>query len=426
MESFLKFFCLIILCIIPKSFSSKRPLCHGNERAALLQFKASLSISEFASTHPFAYPKTKSWGWTGNGSDCRLWEGIECDIASGHVTILNLSSSFLSGSIHLNSSLFHLVYLHTLNLADNNFRSSLIPTKISRLSSLKNLNLSLSGFYGQVPIEIGQLSNLLSLDLSRNSLKLKQPSLKTLLESFSSLEVLVLDEVSISSRVPKMLANLTSLRTISLENCRLHGAFPKGVFLMPNLKALYLYNNSNLVGHLPEFRNASKLRVLKLGMTAFSGRIPTSIGNLRLLTSFSINQCNFLGPIPYSLGKLTKLTNLQLAFNQFEGQIPPLLANLTKLEHLVLSDNMLTGEIPSFLANFTNLSFLELGDNNLHGSITWISNLQNLVSLDLLGITLAGPVKFDIFLKLRKLQLLQLSGVDLSLPIKRLKNSTFP
>ncbi|GAB4860026.1 hypothetical protein Ancab_040422 [Ancistrocladus abbreviatus] len=426
MKSFLHLFYLLMLCMITKSSSSKHPLCHDNERAALLQFKLSLSISEFASVDPSAHPKTKSWKLTRPGIDCCSWEGIGCDMTSGHVTILDLSSSFLSGSIHSNSSLFELVHLHTLSLADNDFKSSLIPAKISVFSNLKNLNLSLSRFSGQVPIEICQLSNLISLDLSQNLLKLRQPSLKTLLESFSSLEVISLKEASISSRVPKMLANIKSLRKISLANCGLHSAFPKGVFLMPNLEALYLYDNSNLVGHLPEFRNTSKLRALSLGNTGFSGRIPTSISNLGLLTVFSVYFCNFQGPIPYSLGKLTKLTILELSLNQFEGQIPPSLANLTKLEFLAINDNMFTGEIPSFLANFTNLSFLELGNNNLHGSITWIPNLQNLVALDLFHITLASPVEFDIFIKLRKLQLLELSNVDLILPIERQKNDTFP
>ncbi|GAB4860014.1 hypothetical protein Ancab_040420 [Ancistrocladus abbreviatus] len=85
---------------------------------------------------------------------------------------------------------------------------------------------------------------------------------------------------------------------------------------------------------------------------------------------------------------------------------------------------MFTGEIPSFLANFTNLIFLELGNNNLHGSITWISNLQNLVALKLSDIT--SPVEFDIFFKLRKLKFLDLSNADLILPIKRQKNDTSP
>ncbi|GAB4860015.1 hypothetical protein Ancab_040421 [Ancistrocladus abbreviatus] len=213
---------------------------------------------------------------------------------------------------------------------------------------------------------------------------------------------------------------------ISLGNCGLHNAFPEGVFLMANLEVLCINGNSNLVGHLPEFQNSSKLRVLKLSSTGISRRIPTSINNLGLLTSFFVINCMFQGPIPLSLSKLTKLTHLDLAINHFEGQIPPSLANLTKLEFLAINDNMFTGEIPFFLANFTNLSFLELGNNNLHGSITWISNLQNLVALNLLGITLASLVEFDIFDKLGKLQLMGLSDVDLIPPIKRQKNDTFP
>ncbi|GAB4856618.1 hypothetical protein Ancab_040495 [Ancistrocladus abbreviatus] len=193
------FFLILCITVIYSSFVA--PLCLENEKTALLQFKLTLSINQFASADPSAYPKTETWKPAGNGSDCCLWDGIECSEKGNHVISLDLSSSYLHGMINSNSTLFELVHLQTLNLADNNFRYCLIPSKINNLLKLKYLNLSGSLFSGRVPIEISQLSNLISLDLSYNVdpssaaklLNLGPLSLKFLVQSFPNLKVLKLD-----------------------------------------------------------------------------------------------------------------------------------------------------------------------------------------------------------------------------------------
>jgi hypothetical protein len=113
------------------------------------------------SPHPSAYPKVASWKVVdGECGDCCSWNGVECDGDSGHVIGLDLSSSCLYGSIDSNSSLFHLVQLRSLNLADNDFNNSEIPSEIRNLSRLFDLNLSISRFSGQIPTEILELSKL--------------------------------------------------------------------------------------------------------------------------------------------------------------------------------------------------------------------------------------------------------------------------
>ncbi|KAJ6750419.1 hypothetical protein OIU85_000998 [Salix viminalis] len=124
------------------------PLCHDEESHALLQFKQSLVINEFAFSDPSAYPNVVSWD--GESRDCCSWDGVDCDRDSGHVIGLDLSSSFLYGSIDSNSTLFPLVHLRRLNLAANNFKNS----EIRNLPRLFDLNLSFSGFSGQIPAEI--------------------------------------------------------------------------------------------------------------------------------------------------------------------------------------------------------------------------------------------------------------------------------
>ncbi|GAB4829737.1 hypothetical protein Ancab_040658 [Ancistrocladus abbreviatus] len=336
---------LLSLMLLTASLCSAyiQPLCHDNERTALLQFKLSLSISKFASHHPFAYPKTESWKSRGNKSDCCLWDGIKCNKESGHVTTLDLSHSYLRGFITSNSTIFSLVHLQTLNLADNDFRNSVIPLEIGCLSNLRHLNLSNSVFSREVPIEISYLRELISLDLSHNALRMREPIFRSLSQNWKALEMIDLSEVNVSSPIPKIFANLTSLIHLALDDCGLHGMFPKDMFFLPNLQLLNVGDNENLVGYLPEFHNGSKLEKLQLRSTRFSGKVPDSIGNLAFLTELDLFRCSFEGSIPYSLGKLTRLTTIDFGSNNFEGQIPTSLGNLTQLEYLSMTGCRLTG-----------------------------------------------------------------------------------
>ncbi|CAH2068785.1 unnamed protein product [Thlaspi arvense] len=86
--------------------------------------------------------------WKGRAGNCCSWHGIKCDEITGHVIGLDISSSFIYGSINSNSSLFRLVHLQRLNLAGNNFNYSEVPSAIGSLSWLTHLDLSHSKFLG--------------------------------------------------------------------------------------------------------------------------------------------------------------------------------------------------------------------------------------------------------------------------------------
>ncbi|KAM7477949.1 hypothetical protein LguiA_026162 [Lonicera macranthoides] len=468
--------------MVTKSYSSAQPLCHNNEHAALIQFKQSLSLRENASRDPLAYPKVASWKLE-RDSDCCTWDGVECDQDTGHVIGLVLNSSLLYGSIDSNSSLFNLVHLQTLNLADNDFNHSQIPSEIVRFSMLSTLNLSCSGLYGQIPSEISGLSKLVSLDLSRNTdlayyarfLKLEKPGLRGLVQNLTKLKELYLSHVDISSQVPENLGNLTSLRSLRLKNCGLYGELPTAIFHLPNLEILYAPDNENLTGSLPEFHRNSHLKILALYNTSFSGVLPHSIGNLSSLSVLDLSACQFSSYLPASLNNLTLLTYLFLDNNQFSGTIPILeslsklttlslslnkldggdllwlgkltrlteldlgslanlsgeipssVANLTQLAQINLRDNQLAGEIPSWLTNMTHSIVIELSKNQFHGQIpSSFSQLKNLGFLGLAGNELSGTVEADIFLCLRNLTLLQLGGNHITLLNNNKTNDTLP
>uniref|UniRef100_A0A6N2MKL8 Uncharacterized protein n=1 Tax=Salix viminalis TaxID=40686 RepID=A0A6N2MKL8_SALVM len=348
------------------SSPSMHPLCHDEESHALLQFKQSLAINESASSDPSAYPKVASWKVDGESRDCCSWDGVDCDRDSGHVIGLDLSSSFLYGSIDSNSSLFHLVHLGRLNLADNDFKNSEIPSEIRNLSRLFDLDLSMSVFSGQIPAEILELSKLVSLDLGANSLKLQKPGLQHLVEALTNLEVLCLTGVDISAKVPQIMANLSSLSSLSLRDCGLQGEFPMGIFQLPNLHFLSIRYNPYLTGYSAEFHRGSHLETLKLTETNFSGQLPESIGNLKSLKEFEVAGCYFSGAIPSSLGNLTKLNSLDLSSNKLHGPIAGFIYRLQNLEFLSLSSNFFNGTLDlNLLLKFRKLVSLQLSGNNL-------------------------------------------------------------
>ncbi|CAH2040831.1 unnamed protein product [Thlaspi arvense] len=121
-----------------------------------------------ASADPSAYPKMETWKLKSEYGDCCLWNGIECDMDTSHVIGLDISSNFIYGSINTSSNLFRLVHLQRLNLADNNFNYSEIPSAIGNLSRLAYVYLSKSKFYGEFPRVIFLLPNFQVLSASQN------------------------------------------------------------------------------------------------------------------------------------------------------------------------------------------------------------------------------------------------------------------
>lgn len=339
---------------------------------------------------------------------------------------LDLSNHSISGKI--NPALFNLTSLQHLNLAYNLFDDMPLPqTGFEQLANLTHLNLSNSGFAGQVPVGISSLKNLISLDLSSNiilqskPLYLHEPGLRPLLINLTKLQVLRLDRVNISSggsewgraisqvgptlqelsmqdcslagpidsslielsqikvvqldlnninsAVPKFFANFSSLSVLSLDSCELWGHFPEDIFHLTNLTVLYLSGNLLLSGQLPEFKEASSLQHLDLSNTKFSGRIPNSIGNLQHLSRLDLSSSDFYGDVPASIANLSKLAYLDFSENGFTGDICPFF-NLHSILELNLASNYFTGSIPSQnFISLTSLRIIDLRNNSLSGRI---------------------------------------------------------
>ncbi|MED6131550.1 hypothetical protein PIB30_010870 [Stylosanthes scabra] len=422
-------------------------------------FKQSFVISEHASSDPLSHPKTTSWIPT---TDCCSWHGIQCDELTGHVIAVDLRSSQLYGSLDANSSLFSLVHIQYLDLSDNDFNHSRIPSRICEFSQLRYLNLaqySENTFFGEVPPQVSHLRNLLILDLRSyrlrvippnpiNKLQLKKSTLRSLIQNATSLEALGLDFVTISSSIPDMLTNLTSLRKLSLFQCELYGEFQiEKFFKLKMLNVLGLSGNklSLLPGISSSNETLPPIQQLGLRSCNLHGEISSWIMNLTNLSYLDLEDNNLQGQIPHSFFRLVNLKTLSLGSNSFQGQIElDMFLKLRRLIRLDLSFNKLTllnkkgsysnvtmppleflylsscnisGEFPSWIMNLTSsLSLLVLEDNNLRGEIPHsLFTLENLEALSLEYNLLEGQLDLEMFLKLKMLTDLGLSYNKLSL-----------
>jgi len=123
------------------------------------------------------------------------------------------------------------------------------------------------------------------------------------------------------------------------------------------LSSLSLWDNS-LTGYIPmELCNLANLIFLYLDQNKLIGQIPSSLGQLTILSQLHLYQNSLTGSLPKELGNISNLEVLQLDQNKLVGEIPTMLGRLTMLIELALWDNSWTGDIPTKLGNLDNLEF---------------------------------------------------------------------
>ncbi|GAB2230586.1 hypothetical protein Droror1_Dr00014859 [Drosera rotundifolia] len=210
--SWIVFASFFLLCYTPITSSSSfykntsRHLCVQADRFALLELKADLNLSN---------------AWV-EENDCCGWEGVTCNLLTGHVIQLAATPRPLpppsgppcGGTISPNSSLFLLHHLEVLDLSRNYIYSSL-PPNINALSHLRYLNLSSNMIDGEIPTKISQLSQLISLDLSNNNINSSFPSN---ISALSHLRYLNLSLNSFYGEISIEINQLSRLTSLDLTN----------------------------------------------------------------------------------------------------------------------------------------------------------------------------------------------------------------
>ncbi|KAK9060657.1 hypothetical protein SSX86_021363 [Deinandra increscens subsp. villosa] len=95
-----------------------------------------------------------------------------------------------------------------------------------------------------------------------------------------------------------VIANLTNLRQVLLQNNNISGEIPAGLGRLPKLQTLDLSNNK-LTGHVPESISLlNSLLYLRLNNNSLSGAIPLSLASLPQLALLDLSNNNLSGPVP--------------------------------------------------------------------------------------------------------------------------------
>ncbi|MCE2055332.1 hypothetical protein HAX54_042426 [Datura stramonium] len=398
---------VIILCQLGFS-SSLSYLCPKDQAIALLEFKKMFIIDPFASMYGECkgnHPKTLSWNAS---ADCCLWDGVTCDETTSQVIELDLSCSQLQGKFSSNSSIFKISTLERLDLSMNDFSQSQIPPNFGGFINLMHLDLSNSGFTGQIPSEISYLSKLHSLRIIDYSdgFRLEPFDFQQLLTNLTQLRELVFYSVSISSVIPQNFSSY--LTTLRLPQTQLYGVLPERVFHLSNLSFLDLSKNYQLIVRFPvtKWNSSASLKDLYLNdvnftkvpkpLSSFFGPIRLFNENWTQLESLHLSSNSLTGPIPSDVSGFQSLKFLLLSSNNLNGTIPSWISSLPSLTYLDLSNNHFSGKIQEFKSE--NLFWIDLGENHLQSPIpNSLLNQSGLMFLNLSSNNFSDNIKFSMF-----------------------------
>ncbi|XP_028111578.1 probable LRR receptor-like serine/threonine-protein kinase At3g47570 [Camellia sinensis] len=325
------------------------------DRLALLAFKSKI-------THD---PQGVVSSWNNSHHFCE-WQGVTCGHRHRRVTVINLSSRGIVGS--LSPSIGNLSFLHEFNLNNNTFQGE-IPTELGNLARLQKLNLTRNSFEGEIPTNLLRCIDLTELSVGQSSLvgnnKLVGKFPKEL-TSLSKLTYLVIQANNLTGGISSFIGNLTSLEVISAAKNPFGGSIPDTLGQLKNL------------------------RQLGLGGNQLSGMIPSSIYNLSFITVFSVASNQLRGSLPSSFGfKFHHLQLLQLQMNQFTGPLPLSISNFSELEQIQVEYNSFNGKITNNFGNLKKLKKIGLFRNNFGSGepdeLAFLGSLANCSNLMLLG-----------------------------------------
>ncbi|KAM3746751.1 hypothetical protein ACB098_06G224600 [Castanea mollissima] len=386
------------------SFSSSSALlCSQVQSSALLQFKQLFSFSESASflCHN-SYPKMESWKV---GTDCCSWDGVTCDRVRRDVIGLDLSCSWLYGTIPSNIRLFLLPHLQHLNLAFNDFSlspisSGFVDMSLVSVSSFMNLSSSLTSLTleacqlnGRMSNNIFHLPNLRELNLKENRELMGVFPMANWTNPLRFLDVssttlfLRVANNKLYGSIPKSISNLANLRDLDISSNNLSGIvdFDK-LTKLKYLQDLDLsYNSISLSIKKWMFEIGENLRYLNLSHNFLSrkfpippfsteilfisnnsliGNIPSMICNISSLRLFDLSHNSLSGTLPQCLGNISEsIQVMDLRMNNFHGAIPNKFAKDNQLITLVINGNQLEGLLPKALVNCKKMEVLDLGNN---------------------------------------------------------------
>ncbi|KAJ8452755.1 hypothetical protein Cgig2_005091 [Carnegiea gigantea] len=308
--------------------------------------------------------------------------------------------------------------LQALDLSSNALWGSLSDSGIfSRLSLLRQLDLSWNKLDGAISEDIRQLSKLEYLDLSCNSLegevspghfaglsRLQHLSLANnhdLVLNFSrnwippfQLDTINLRSCILGPQFPKWLQSQTNFTYLDISNSSISNSVPVLFWslLQPNLVYLNMSHN-NISGTLPDTPiNFAFFPLIDLSSNSLERAAPVFQGNVRALI-LSNNMFQNVVPLLCPTTHLMYLKAIELSNNLLSGELhSDCWIYMDRLEILHLENNNLSGRLPSFYG-LENLKSLHLRNNSFSGGLpSSLKYCRSIVLLDLWFNSLSGCI----------------------------------
>ncbi|KAL3646340.1 hypothetical protein CASFOL_011520 [Castilleja foliolosa] len=259
--------------------------------------------------------------WNGRICSPGKYQGFTCDItindSKTRVALVNFNGFNFTGypnkPLALTNFLDGLTDIIVFHANTNGF-SGLVPSTITKVKSLFELDLSNNKLGGEFPKSILTATNLTFLDLRFNGLTGKIPPKAFKLD----LDVLYLNNNQFVGKIPDTIGK-TPVLYLTLANNKLTGPIPKSIGQASGslLEALLLNNQ-------------------------FSGCLPYEIGLLKKATLFDVSVNKLTGPIPHSFGCLMSMQYFNISYNEFYGTVPESLCKLRNLAEMSLRSNYFT------------------------------------------------------------------------------------
>ncbi|KAI7737335.1 hypothetical protein M8C21_028798 [Ambrosia artemisiifolia] len=381
------------------------------------------------------YETLTSWNTSFHFCD---WSGVSCGRRHRRVTLINLMSQGLTGS--LSPHVANLTFLRELWLSNNSFEGP-IPHEVGRLSRLRFLYLDQNKLSGVIPTNLSGCSSLEELQLGNNKLV---GSIPNEISFLSKLTLFAVDDNNLTGGIPPFLGNITSMKVLSVALNPLGGNIPDTLGNFKSLTEIYSAG-CNVSGTIPNsIYNNSLLTVLSMSDNQLSSSLPSDIGALLpRLVILQLRNNQLVGLLPRSISNCSKLTSLEMDYNNFSGKLEIDFSKLRDIKRILLQHNLFgrgeademkfidsltncsslqfKGELPESVGNLSNqLQTLNLGANQLYGNLpssveneftgiipTTIGMLQNLQAAFLYENQFSGPIP-DAFGNLTKLVILSL------------------
>ncbi|KAF8024619.1 hypothetical protein BT93_F1710 [Corymbia citriodora subsp. variegata] len=339
---------LFLGIVLALCFNQVSSTTNETDKLALLAFKAGITGDPFGVLN----------SWNNSIGFCQ-WHGVMCNRTHQRVTVLDLRSRTLSGSI--SPHIGNLSFLVGMFLQNNSFNQE-IPPQLGRLNRLRILRLDNNSLVGEIPKNMSGCSNLVVVWLVNNKL---------------------------SGEVPGELGSMLKLQQFGLGGNNLTGSVPSFIGNLSSLKEIYLTRN-NFGGSIPQvLGHLTNLQEIGIASNVLSGTIPSSLLNLSSLTVFEAEENQIQGTLPAAIGlKLPNLESFSISSNELEGSIPPSISNCTKLGLLLLNDNRFSGKVP-YLEKLYKLRRFLVGFNQLGSGksedLSFICSLTNSTKLEFVG-----------------------------------------